>query len=80
MNITQENLNEAMHKVMLMIKTCDVITSIDSILSEYAECNNIRLCQWIDKYIINDTSILQCIKQYVLNNGPGLCEKKMLQQ
>ena len=44
-----------MHKVILMSKAHKVITSINSILSEYTKCENIRLCQWIDEHIINDT-------------------------
>ena len=44
-----------MHKVMLISKAHKVITSIDSILSEYTKCKNITLCQWIDEHIINDT-------------------------
>ena len=44
-----------MHKVMLMSRAHKVITSIDSILSQYTKYKNITLCQWIDEHIINDT-------------------------
>ena len=61
-----------------MIKTRDVIASIESSLKSYKKCSDVCYCQWIDEYIINNTSILNYTKQYVLNHGPGLCKNGVM--
>ena len=55
---------------MLMTKAHKIITSIESSLKKYAKCDEIRKCQWIRQHIIDDASILNCTKKYVLDYGP----------
>ena len=62
---------------MLMSKSLDVIGSIESSIKSYESCSDLDSCQWIDEYVINDVSILNCTKQYVLDYGPGLCKKTL---
>ena len=60
-NVCQEKLDEVVHKVMLMIKTLDIIASIESSIKSYEDCSDLDYCQWIDEYVINDTSIYKII-------------------
>ena len=52
-----------------MIKTRDVIASIESRVKNYENCSDLYSCPWISIYVISDTSILNCTKQYVLDYG-----------
>ena len=60
-----------------MTKSHAIITTIYSELKKYQKCNEVDQCQWIEDRIVNNTysSIPDCVKQYIVDYGPGRCTK-----